>query len=90
MSFQVTTTTPQAGNLKDKSAAEGDSTSVMDILDSTLWNRQLNVMSEEIVAALVCQIYEGDFKIHLLREVPNTDDSFGILLCLHTTGRQAS
>lgn len=32
----------------------------MDVLENTLWNRQLGVMSEEIVAALVCQIFEGD------------------------------
>ena len=31
----------------------------MDVLENTLWNRQLGVMSEEIVAALVCQIFEG-------------------------------
>ena len=29
------------------------------VLENTLWNRQLGVMSEEIVAALVCQIFEG-------------------------------
>ena len=29
------------------------------MLENTLWNRQLGVMSEEIVAALVCQIFEG-------------------------------
>ena len=32
---------------------------VLDVLENTLWNRQLGVMSEEIVAALVCQIFEG-------------------------------
>ena len=32
----------------------------MDVLENTLWNRQLGIMSEEIVAALVCQIYEGE------------------------------
>lgn len=31
----------------------------MDVLENTLWNRQLGIMSEEIVAALVCQIFEG-------------------------------
>lgn len=30
-----------------------------EVLENTLWNRQLGVMSEEIVAALVCQIFEG-------------------------------
>ncbi len=33
---------------------------VLDVLENTLWNRQLGVMSEEIVAALVCQIFEGE------------------------------
>ncbi len=39
--------------------AAGQDNSVMDVLENTLWNRQLGVMSEEIVAALVCQIFEG-------------------------------
>ena len=39
--------------------AAGMDNSVMDVLENTLWNRQLGVMSEEIVAALVCQIFEG-------------------------------
>lgn len=37
----------------------GEDTTMMDVLENTLWNRQLGVMSEEIVAALVCQIFEG-------------------------------
>ena len=32
---------------------------IAQVLENTLWNRQLGVMSEEIVAALVCQIFEG-------------------------------
>jgi hypothetical protein len=39
-------------------AAE-ESNTVADVLENTLWNRQLGAMSEEIVAALVCQIFEG-------------------------------
>ena len=39
-------------------AAEPDS-AVVEVRENTLWNRQLGVMSEEIVAALVCQIFEG-------------------------------
>jgi len=39
-------------------APEPDS-AVVEVLENTLWNRQLGVMSEEIVAALVCQIFEG-------------------------------
>jgi hypothetical protein len=31
-----------------------------DFLENTLWNRTLGAMSEEIVAALVCQIFEGE------------------------------
>lgn len=41
--------------------AHGMDNGVMDVLENTLWNRQLGVMSEEIVAALVCQIFEGEF-----------------------------
>ena len=37
----------------------GGEGSVTEVLEQTLWNRSLGVMSEEIVAALVCQIFEG-------------------------------
>ena len=37
----------------------GADDSVTEVLEQTLWNRSLGVMSEEIVAALVCQIFEG-------------------------------
>jgi hypothetical protein len=40
------------------------------VLENTLWNRQLGAMSEEIVAALVCQIYEGALTLD-----PNPDIS---------------
>lgn len=39
--------------------ADADASTIMDMLDASLWNRQLAVMSEEMVAALVCQIFEG-------------------------------
>ena len=29
------------------------------VLESTLWSRQLGALSEQLVAALVCQIFEG-------------------------------
>lgn len=32
---------------------------VSDVLDGTLWNRDLGQMSEEIVGTLVCQLFEG-------------------------------
>lgn len=35
------------------------SAATADFLENTLWNRTLGAMSEEIVAALVCQIFEG-------------------------------
>lgn len=63
-------TTPEGSSQPQKAAAKaaagtltpaaGQDNSVMDVLENTLWNRQLGVMSEEIVAALVCQIFEGD------------------------------
>ena len=55
---QVQTPLATEGRSASKPAGSGDS-SVMEILESTLWNRQLGVMSEEIVAALVSQIFEG-------------------------------
>lgn len=39
--------------------SETDSNAVVDVLENTLWSRTLGQMSEEIVAALVCQIFEG-------------------------------
>lgn len=41
------------------SGAVGGEGGTMDMLENTLWNRTLGPMSEEIVAALVCQIFEG-------------------------------
>ena len=40
--------------------APGAPSSMTDFLENTLWNRTLGSMSEEIVAALVCQIFEGE------------------------------
>lgn len=65
---QVTTPTQQAlaakpGNGRAVAAGSGGTpepdNAVTEMLENTLWNRQLGVMSEEIVAALVCQIFEG-------------------------------
>lgn len=59
-------TTPQGGaataaSKGGKGTPEGSgSSSMMDMLENTLWNRSLGAMSEEIVAALVCQIFEGE------------------------------
>ena len=71
------TTTPEGGGGGQQSrpgtvratgaitpAQPGDN-GVMDVLENTLWNRQLGVMSEEIVAALVCQIFEGEAGAHV-------------------------
>ena len=56
--------TPQAekrGSKQGSAQAQnpGEDSTMMDVLENTLWNRQLGIMSEEIVAALVCQIFEG-------------------------------
>lgn len=71
MLLQVTTPTQQAltskpgGNGSRGSGSSGggavveQDNAVAEVLENTLWNRQLGVMSEEIVAALVCQIFEG-------------------------------
>jgi hypothetical protein len=49
-------------------AAAGGEGSMMDVLENTLWNRTLGAMSEEIVAALVCQIFEG-IRDHFVQSV---------------------
>jgi K+-transporting ATPase c subunit len=48
----------RSGNQRGAPEPEPES-AVVEVLENTLWNRQLGVMSEEIVAALVCQIFEG-------------------------------
>ena len=40
-------------------AAPAPDAPVLEMLENTLWSRGLSSMSEEIVAALVCQIFEG-------------------------------
>ena len=47
------------GQVAASQGNKGSEGSVMDVLEQTLWNRSLGAMSEEIVAALVCQIFEG-------------------------------
>ena len=67
-SVQVTTPTQQQQALAKPSNGRGGAparapeaeNAVAEVLENTLWNRQLGVMSEEIVAALVCQIFEGE------------------------------
>ncbi len=48
-----------ASSSKSVVGSEDSNNAVADVLENTLWNRQLGAMSEEIVAALVCQIFEG-------------------------------
>ena len=47
---------------------EGEMGGMMEVLENTLWNRTLGPMSEEIVAALVCQIFEG-IRDHFVQSV---------------------
>ena len=61
---QVTTPSSNAhgsgGGSKAQSTGVGESSgATADFLENTLWNRTLGATSEEIVAALVCQIFEG-------------------------------
>lgn len=46
-------------NAKDTPSTASSGVSMMDVLENTLWSRRLGSMSEEVVAALVCQIFEG-------------------------------
>lgn len=53
-----------AGGGKNSGTGKGPSDSmppggIAAVLECTLWNRQLGALSEELVAALVCQIFEG-------------------------------
>jgi len=48
--------------------AAGSDGTMMEVLDNTLWNRTLGSMSEEIVAVLVCQIFEG-IRDHFVQSV---------------------
>ena len=62
-------TTPQqqasSGSGGNKAVVPSEeSSAVAEVLENTLWNRQLGAMSEEIVAALVCQIFEGEPTVH--------------------------
>ena len=62
--LQVTTPTQQLAKSSNgrgggNAPAPDPENAVAEVLENTLWNRQLGVMSEEIVAALVCQIFEG-------------------------------
>lgn len=78
---QVTTPTQQALTSKPSNsrgssgsggvAAPEPDNAVTEMLENTLWNRQLGVMSEEIVAALVCQIFEGA-RCHLVCKLSHT------------------
>lgn len=56
-----------SGSAAKNAAANADS-SMMEVLENTLWNRTLGAMSEEIVAALVCQIFEG-IRDHFVQSV---------------------
>ena len=55
-------------NSGSKNAAAAADSSMMEVLENTLWNRTLGAMSEEIVAALVCQIFEG-IRDHFVQSV---------------------
>ena len=56
-----------SGSATKAGMAPGDA-SMMEVLENTLWNRTLGSMSEEIVAALVCQIFEG-IRDHFVQSV---------------------
>jgi len=62
-----------ANNSNNNSSNKGgngsnEQTGMMEVLENTLWNRTLGAMSEEIVAALVCQIFEG-IRDHFVQSV---------------------
>ncbi|RMZ55499.1 hypothetical protein APUTEX25_000082 [Auxenochlorella protothecoides] len=50
---------PRAGKAATGAAGGAGDAPMLEVLENTLWSRTLGAMSEEIVAALVCQIFEG-------------------------------
>jgi len=56
------------GGDSSSNSAPAAASDVATLLESTLWNRQLGVVSEELVAALVCQIFEG-IRDHVVQAV---------------------
>ncbi|KAL4857467.1 Dynamin-like protein ARC5 [Chlorella vulgaris] len=64
-------------------AAEGSSGATADFLENTLWNRTLGSMSEEIVAALVCQIFEG-IRDHFVQSVELKFNCFFLMPIIDT------
>lgn len=58
----------QQGKGNPGGSSQGDAGNMMEVLENTLWNRTLGAMSEEIVAALVCQIFEG-IRDHFVQSV---------------------
>ena len=56
---------------------------VSDVLDGTLWNRDLGKMSEEIVATLVCQLFEG-IRDHLVQSAEMKFNCFFLMPVIDT------
>jgi len=50
---------PSGAASASSSAAAAAAAAAAEVLESTLFQRQLTPLSEEVVAALVCQVYEG-------------------------------
>ncbi|KAL4448820.1 hypothetical protein ABPG77_007537 [Micractinium sp. CCAP 211/92] len=65
-----------------QSVGEG-SAATADFLENTLWNRTLGAMSEEIVAALVCQIFEG-IRDHFVQSVELKFNCFFLMPIIDT------
>ena len=60
--------TPATSNPSSALATRADGGTVADLLETTLWSRQLGAVSEDLVAALVCQIFEG-IRDHVVQSV---------------------
>lgn len=68
---------------RGKIPGDEDSRHLADVLESTLWNRTLGPMSEEIVAALVCQIFEG-IRDHFVQSVELKFNCFFLMPLIDT------
>ncbi|PRW32964.1 Dynamin ARC5 [Chlorella sorokiniana] len=72
------------GGSKTQTNAVGESSgATADFLENTLWNRTLGTMSEEIVAALVCQIFEG-IRDHFVQSVELKFNCFFLMPIIDT------
>lgn len=87
VAVQVTTPEQERASSSKQVIPSEESSAVAEVLENTLWNRQLGAMSEEIVAALVCQIFEGWLPLlscsHLLQPALTLRGSYAVFILIY-------